>query len=223
MDNIAFPMSIKCSKALVSCSVYDADLASGQNRTGREPLHDLCDLRRENRSLRDRFARLGGTVLRMNSSLDLDTVLQELVDSACALTGASQGVITTIDWRGRLVDFLTSGVSAEEVRELEAWPDGPQLSEHVRDIEQPCQLADLSGYLESRAALLRPLVHTNAAVRSDAPSRPAPRPLLRRRQGGRRAVHTRGRGDHGALRRPSGRRDRERMHAPRCRGGRGPT
>ena len=39
-------------------------------------MHDLPELRRENRSLRERFARLSGTVLRINSSLDLDTVLK---------------------------------------------------------------------------------------------------------------------------------------------------
>ena len=113
-------------------------------------MHDLRQLMREHRSLRDRFARLSGTVLRINSSLDLNTVLQEVIDSACALTGARQGVITTVDAAGRPVDFLTSGLSAEEVRQLEAWPDGPRLFEHLRDIEQAFQLADLPGYLEAR-------------------------------------------------------------------------
>ena len=42
---------------------------------------------RENRSLRDRFLRLIGTVLRIDSSLDPDTVLREVVDGARALTG----------------------------------------------------------------------------------------------------------------------------------------
>ena len=65
-------------------------------------MNDLGELRRENRSLRDRFTRLSGTVLRGNSSLDLDTVLREVIDSARALTGASQGVITTVDAGGGL-------------------------------------------------------------------------------------------------------------------------
>ena len=115
----------------------------------REPGHDLRELRRENRSLRDRFARLSSTVLRINSSLDLDSVLQEVVDSARALTESGHSVITTIDGRGQLVDFLTSGLSAEEVRALVAWPGGPRLFEHLRSIEQPFQLTDLPGYLES--------------------------------------------------------------------------
>ncbi len=109
----------------------------------------LDELRRENRSLRDRFARLSSTVLRINSSLDLDTVLKEVVDSARALTGAGQGVITTVDAGGRLADFVTSGLSDEEVRALLAWPEGPRLFEHLRDIERPFQLADLPGYIAS--------------------------------------------------------------------------
>ncbi|WP_428276367.1 response regulator [Candidatus Palauibacter sp.] len=112
-------------------------------------MNDLRELRRENRSLRDGFERLSGTVLRVNSSLDLDTVLREVVDSARALTGAGKGAITTVDGRGRLEDFVTSGASAEEVGALLAWPEGPRLFEHLRDIEQPFQLADLPGYIES--------------------------------------------------------------------------
>jgi DNA-binding response OmpR family regulator/signal transduction histidine kinase len=112
-------------------------------------VNDLRELRRENRSLRDRFARLTGTVLRINSSLDLDTVLQEAADSARALTGAGKSVITTVDADGRPVDFLTSGLSGGEVEALRAWPDGPRLFEHLRDIGRPFQLADLPGYLES--------------------------------------------------------------------------
>ena len=118
-------------------------------KRGGDQLRDLRELRRENRSLRDRFSRLSGTVLRVNSSLDLATVLQEVVDSARALTGASQAVMTTIDARGRLEDFVTSGLSAEEVEALVAWPEGPRLFEHLRDIDRPLQLADLPGYFES--------------------------------------------------------------------------
>ena len=112
-------------------------------------MHDLPALRQEIRALRDRFARLGATVLRINSSLDLATVLQDVVDSACALTGAGHGVITTVDAQGRLADFVTSGLSDGEVQALVAWSEGPRLFEHLRDIGRPFRLADLPGYFES--------------------------------------------------------------------------
>ena len=112
-------------------------------------MNELRELRREIRSLRDRLAGLSGTVLRINSSLDLDTVLQEVADSARALTGAGKGVITTVDADGRLADFLTSGLSAGEVEAMEKWPEGPRLFEHLRDIDRPFRLADLPAYLAS--------------------------------------------------------------------------
>ena len=112
-------------------------------------MDELRELRRENRSLRARFARLSDTVLRINSSLDLDTVLQEVADSARALIGAGKCVITTVDEEGGPVDFLTSGLPAEELEALEAWPDGLRLFEHLRDIGQPFQLANLPDYIES--------------------------------------------------------------------------
>ena len=44
------------------------------------------ELRQENDMLRDRLSRLSAAVLRVSASLDLSTVLQEVVDSARALT-----------------------------------------------------------------------------------------------------------------------------------------
>ena len=85
----------------------------------------------------------------MHSSMDLNTGLYEMVDSSCGLTGACTGVITTIDDPCRLVGFLAPNLSAEEVRALVAWPDGPMLFEHRRDIDQPFNLPDLPGYFES--------------------------------------------------------------------------
>ena len=43
----------------------------------------------EIRTLRQRLSRLSEASLRINESLDLDTVLQEVLDSARTLTGAS--------------------------------------------------------------------------------------------------------------------------------------
>ncbi len=107
------------------------------------------ELRRENRALRDRFARLSGAVLRISSSLDLDTVLREAIDGARALTGSRKGIITTIDGRGRLVDFLSSGFTPEVLQELVVWPEGPRFFEHLRNLSEPFRQADVPGYLTS--------------------------------------------------------------------------
>ena len=47
--------------------------------------------RQENEALRERIA----AILRINASLDLDTVLAEAMDCARCLTGARYGVIVT--------------------------------------------------------------------------------------------------------------------------------
>ena len=47
--------------------------------------------------LRDRLFRLSQASLRINESLDLNTVLQEVVDSTRSLTGACYGGIITLD------------------------------------------------------------------------------------------------------------------------------
>ena len=111
---------------------------------------DVNELRRQNKALRDRFVRLSSAVLRINSSLDLANVLQEVVDSARALTAARLGVITTIDKQGKLRDFLTSGFALDKQRTMTAWPDGLRLFEHLRDHLEPFRFSDFPGHLRSR-------------------------------------------------------------------------
>ena len=95
----------------------------------------------------DRIFRLSAAILRINRSLDMATVLDEVVESARALTGARSGVITTLDERGEIQEFVTSGPSPEERRAMVEWPDAPQLFEHLRDLPAPLRVADLPGYL----------------------------------------------------------------------------
>ena len=116
---------------------------------GSERLTGPQGLRRENEALRDRISRLSAAVLRISASLDLDTVLHEIVESARAVTGARYGCITTIDDKGGVRDFVTSGITAEEHRRLAAWSDGRQLFEHLRDLPGPLTLGKTRDYVRS--------------------------------------------------------------------------
>ena len=107
------------------------------------------ELRRQIEALEERVSKLCGAVLRINASLDLDTVLQEIVDSARELTGARHGVITAIDETGRPQQFLSSGMMPEEHRQLEEWADGLRLFEHFRDLPGALRVADLPAYVRS--------------------------------------------------------------------------
>ena len=112
---------------------------------------------RENDELRDRFARLSAAILRISASLELDAVLHEVVDSARALTGARCGVIATVDEAGQAQDFVSSGLSPQEHRQLAEWPDGPRLFEHLRSLPGTLRLPDLNGYVRSLGLSSKPL------------------------------------------------------------------
>ena len=64
------------------------------------------DLMREVEALRRRISVLSAASLRISASLDLDTVLHEVVESARALTGSGYGLIITLDDAGQPQDFV---------------------------------------------------------------------------------------------------------------------
>ena len=103
----------------------------------------------EHEALRARISALSAASLRISASLDLDTVLREIVETAQALTGAHYGSIATIDEAGAPQDFVTSGITEEEHRAMIEWPDGPRLFEHLRDLPGPLRLADFPGFVRS--------------------------------------------------------------------------
>ena len=92
---------------------------------------------------------LSAAVLRIGASLDLDTVLREVVDGARVLTGADCGAIATVDAAGRPGDFVTSGLTADGHRALEGWPDGPELFAHLAGLASPLRLADLADFVNA--------------------------------------------------------------------------
>ena len=103
----------------------------------------------EHEALRARLAALSAASLRSSASLDLETVLTEVVESARTLTGARFGAIATIDETGTPRDFVTSGFTEEEHRRLAEWADGPRLFEHFRDLEGPLRIADVPAYVRA--------------------------------------------------------------------------
>ena len=76
------------------------------------------ELRQENAALRERISRLNAAILRISASLDLDTVLHEVVDGSRALTGTRYGMIATVDEGGAIQEFIASGLSVDERRHM---------------------------------------------------------------------------------------------------------
>ena len=100
-------------------------------------------------ALRERLSRLSEASLRINESLDFETVLQGVLDSARSLTGAKYGVSTLLDESGRVQTYLTSGLTDDQARRLWELPDPMQIVEVISTSSGPVRLRDLHGYLRS--------------------------------------------------------------------------
>ena len=96
----------------------------------------------ENELPRDRLSLLSQASLRINESLDFDSVLQQVVNSARELTGARYAGMSTLDVSGGLERFVTSGFSPEELERFLSLSDGPVLFAHFSALPAPLRVAD---------------------------------------------------------------------------------
>ena len=94
-------------------------------------------------------SRLADACLRINASLEPETVLQEVVEVAKSMTSARCGVIGTIDEDGRLQDFYSCGLTHGEHCKMTSWVDGPRLFELLRDLDGPLAVKDMPAYVRS--------------------------------------------------------------------------
>ena len=95
----------------------------------------------------ERDSSLADAMLRIGASLDVDTVLREIIDSARALTGASIGIIVAVDETGIPLDVYFSGIDPELQRELKAWPGSARLFEHFGPLDAPLRHANSAEYV----------------------------------------------------------------------------
>ncbi len=100
-------------------------------------------------ALRECLSRLSEASLRINESLDFETVLQGVLDSARSLTGSRYGVITLLDGQGRIRDFVYSGLTPEESRQFAELPEGMAFFEYLSNIREPLRLRDFHSYTRS--------------------------------------------------------------------------
>ena len=132
------------------------------------------DPRRENEALGERISTLSAAILRISSTLDLDTVLAEAIESARGLTGARYGAIVTVDETGAHKDYVLSGFTPEQRRAAFAWPDNVRLFQRLRELPGTLRVADLPDYFRSlgiapsralsRTLLGMPMRHRGADV-----------------------------------------------------------
>ena len=100
-------------------------------------------------ALRERLSRLSEASVRINRSLDLDTVLQDVLDSARSITGARYGVMTLLDDDRRAPRFLSSGMTPEEALRIRDTPDGMRIFAYLNGLPEPLRVPDLLECLRS--------------------------------------------------------------------------
>ena len=100
-------------------------------------------------ALQGRLTKLSEASLRINESLDFDSVLQEVVDSARDLTGARYAGITILNDAEQFEEFVTSGLTSDEHRILAELPESAALFGYLNELSEPLRIDDLSGYMHS--------------------------------------------------------------------------
>jgi GAF domain-containing protein len=99
---------------------------------------ELQNLRGENQRLRGLLPLLSDLSLRITSTLDLPTVLQDVIDAACVLTGARYGALGVFDDFGRIQGFVTHGISLEDRERIGNLPQGWGCWAGSRTCSNPC-------------------------------------------------------------------------------------
>ena len=106
------------------------------------------ELERENGTLRERVSILSEAKLLINESVDFETVLQGVLDSAKSLTGSRYGVILVLDTSGQVQNYLSSGMTADESRQLSEL-HAMQIVERICTNSGPVRLRDFYGNFRS--------------------------------------------------------------------------
>ena len=81
-------------------------------------------------------------------TLNLDTVLQEVVDSARILTDARYAAITTQDEIGELEDLVFSGLNPDEIEQAVGFPAGPALFQYLSRLKRPLRTRDFVAHTD---------------------------------------------------------------------------
>jgi signal transduction histidine kinase len=88
-------------------------------------------------------------VVAISTDLDLHSVLNRIVVSACAITGARYGALGVIGHGGGLVDFVTHGVSEEQHSAIGELPRGHGILGLLIDHPEPIRLSHIQDHPQS--------------------------------------------------------------------------
>src|SRR3984893_14392270 len=95
-------------------------------------------------STRDRVYALLEAVVEVGRSLDLETALKQIVETAVTLVRARYGALGVIGEGGRLVEFIPVGLDDEQIAAIHHWPEGHGLLGALISHPRPLRLAEIS-------------------------------------------------------------------------------
>ena len=102
------------------------------------------------RATRDRVHALLEAVVSIGGELELETVLRRIAEAAATLADARYGALGVIGEEGeRLVRFVTTGVSEEEIASIGHWPHGRGILGLLIREPRPLRLPDLTEHPDS--------------------------------------------------------------------------
>ncbi len=104
---------------------------------------------REIEALRERLSSLSEASLRVNESLDVDTALQAVMDSARSLTHAPFASIITLDDSGQVEDHLVLGFEPGYLERLWQAPQGQTFFEYLNALPGPLRVGPLEEFTKS--------------------------------------------------------------------------
>ena len=103
-------------------------------------------LRQTNEELRDRLSRLSQASLLITQSLDLNTILQNVVDGACLIADARYGALLVFDDGGDIENLAISGMAPEDVDRVGSQPTGDGLLGYLNEIQGPLRLTSVADH-----------------------------------------------------------------------------
>jgi GAF domain-containing protein len=98
---------------------------------------------------RDQMRGLLEAVVAISSGLDLESTLRRIVETAVQLVDATYGALGVIGDGGRLAEFIPVGLTADEIRRIDHWPEGHGLLGLLIKDPRPLRLASIADHAES--------------------------------------------------------------------------
>ena len=107
------------------------------------------DLLRKIESLRPRLSKLSEASRRVSESLDVNTVLREVIDNARYLTGARYGALLTHEPSGSMQDLITSGTRSRGGSAADDPAPGAGTLGYMNEVREPLRLRDIASHPSS--------------------------------------------------------------------------